>query len=172
VLNKPKHATRQNSFVSHSSLGWETQQHIKFKTNGWELKWATHTHRASEHKYATSAENKSHEMRMERNETEAQYQTVSYIHSLFHQAASAPHPSPAAHRLPPHAPHSSFLTQAATTTSLKNPTTVESAGPKGVGRWKRGVGGEDTQPETCRRQKRRSLKTGEQNNNNVNWKRK
>jgi len=61
VLNKPKHVSKLNSFVSHSSFCWETQLHIKLKTNGWELKWATHTHKASEHKYATSTENKSHD---------------------------------------------------------------------------------------------------------------
>lgn len=135
----------------------------------------THTHRASEHKYATSTENKSHEMRMERNETEAQYQTVAYIHTHTHIHSFTRQLLPTATHHPtlpfPPSHERGALIQAATT-SLKNPTTVESRKGNGIplrkkkdGEWKRG---EDTQPETCRRQKRRSLKTGEQNKYNSN----
>lgn len=94
VLNKAKHVSKLNSFVSHSSFCWETQLHIKLKTNGWELKWATHTHTKQVSISTQRVQKINHTMRMERNETEAH----CYKHSLFHQSASGSPPNtPATH---------------------------------------------------------------------------
>lgn len=97
--------------------------------------------------------------------------TYTHTHTFTLSPGSFCPPPPTTQRSPFPVPREGALIQAATT-SLKNPTTVESRKGNGIplrkkkdGEWKRG---EDTQPETCRRQKRRSLKTGEQNKYNSN----